>query len=215
VRRPARRLPALAALAAAALAACAGPAPIVDTQTYANATGLFQRVAVAPFYSSPRLSGQPEGLSAGDVADLVSRFATEALQDRGVDVVAPNDLLIGFEGAGLVVPRGDPRALAELASEKFGATSVLLGEVTRYQERQGRAMGTFHPASVAFTLELYAAPQGARIWSARFDETQVSLSGNVMRARQYPGGGTRWLSAAELARWGIDRAIASIPKGLQ
>jgi hypothetical protein len=210
-----RRLRALAALAGAALAACAGPAPIVETQSYATASGLFQRVAVAPFYPSRQLTGQPEGLSAGDVAELVARFATEAFQDRGIDVVAPNDLLVAFEGAGLVVPRGEPGPLAELAAEKFGATSVLLGEVTRYQERQGQALGTFHPASVAFTLELYTAPGGVRVWSARFDETQVSLSANVMRARQYPGGGTRWLTAAELARWGIDRAIDSVPKGLR
>jgi len=33
------------------------------------------------------------------------------------------------------------------------------------------------------------------------------MTGNVLRARQYPGGGARWLSASELARWGAQRAV--------
>jgi len=64
-------------------------------------------------------------------------------------------------------------------------------------------------------LTLYSAPDALRVWSARFDETQQSLSANVARARKYPGRGTRWLTAAELARWGIENAIAAVPPSVR
>ncbi len=63
-------------------------------------------------------------------------------------------------------------------------------------------------------VALYAAPSGEKLWTARFDETQESLMANPLKARRYPGGGTRWLSAAEFARWGADemaRALLARP----
>jgi hypothetical protein len=33
-----------------------------------------------------------------------------------------------------------------------------------------------------------------------------------MNARRYPQGGTRWLSAVELARWGAEAAIEALPE---
>ena len=43
-----------------------------------------------------------------------------------------------------------------------------------------------------------------------FDETQVDLSADPARARRYPGGGLRWLSAAELAQWGAKAAAKAL-----
>ena len=63
---------------------------------------------------------------------------------------------------------------------------------------------------MAFELSLHAVPSGRRVWTARFDETQVDLSTAPGRARRYPGGGTRWLSAGELARWGADNVAAEL-----
>ena len=70
------------------------------------------------------------------------------------------------------------------------------------------------PSSVGFSVTLYAAPSGEKLWTARFDETQESLMANPLKARRYPGGGTRWLSAAEFTRWGageMARALLARP----
>ena len=72
----------------------------------------------------------------------------------------------------------------------------------RYRERTGEAFGTSRPASVSYRVTLYSAPEGTRLWIGQFDETQKPLSANVFNARRYPGGGTRWLTAGELTRWG-------------
>ena len=66
-------------------------------------------------------------------------------------------------------------------------------------------------ASVAFQLTIYTAPGTQRVWTSSFDETQRRLLDNVWNAPRYPGGGTRWLSASELATWGANSSIESLP----
>jgi hypothetical protein len=212
VRLRAGTVVAAATFLALAFIACR-QAPIIESRTFANASGLFETVAIVPFYPSERLqrSLAPGGVSAAQAAELVSRFVAEAFVGRGVRVIPASDVVIAFEGSGMIVPRGDPLAVAALVSRKFGASSVVLGTVSRYRERVGEARGARSPASVAFEFTLYSAPEGVRIWSARFNETQQFFSDNPARMRQYPGRGSRFLTAAELARWGAERAVEAVP----
>ena len=170
------------------------------------------RLAVMPFYPAPR-EGSFEGVSGWEAAALVSRFVSEALARSGVPVIPAGDLDLAFQGAGQVTPRLDGVAAAEVAARKFGATAVLTGKVTRYRERPGKAFGTSRPASVGFELSLYTAPAGEKLWTARFEETQQPLSENVLHTRRYPGRGMRWLTAAELARWGVQAAVDALLAG--
>ncbi len=141
-----------------------------------------------------------------DAAALVTRFVTEELAGLGFEIVPADDLVRAFEAGGLEVPHGDAAALARAAADEFGASALLIGRVTRYREREGGELGATRPASVGFELELVAAPGARKLWSARFDHTQTAVSENLLRAPRYPGGGTRWLSAAELTRWGARHA---------
>jgi len=205
----------LSCVVAVVLVACAGAPPVVEHRTYEKdlVSGALAKVAVVPFYPTPDFdhSGKAS-VSASEASDLVARFVTEELEARGIPIVAPNDLVIAFEGQGRAIPRQDPTTLAALAKQQFGATAVLLGTVRRYREREGAAAGALHPASVRFELDLYLAPTGERIWTARFDETQIALGEDVLRARRYPSFGTRWLSAAELTRWGAEHAVDALPE---
>jgi nucleotide-binding universal stress UspA family protein len=196
--------------------ACQQP-PIVRGQTYAKASGLFGKVAVAPFYPTPALERSTivGGVSASEASELVARFFAEELERRGIPTVPANDLLIAFEGSGQVIPRGDGKAVADLAAREFGATSVVIGEVNRYREREGENYGALRPASVGFAVTIHRAPDGLRAWAGRFDETQPSMTADLQRVRQYPGGGTRWLTAGELARWGVSRTIDAVPQVLR
>ncbi len=145
-----------------------------------------------------------------EIAALVGNFIAEAIASQGIAAIAPNDVEMAFTGEGHPVPRLDARTAAQLASRTFGATAIVLGKVSRYRERVGSGAGATRPASVAFEISLHQVPTGRRLWTGRFDETQHSLSENIFRARNYPGGGTRWLSAAEFARWGADEVIKTM-----
>ena len=188
------------------------PGPVVPSQNFGLSAAALAKVAVVPFY--PSLPSNEPGASGSGAhwadAALVSGFVSEALAAQGVPVITPGDVEIAFTGHGSPVPRLDPEATSVRCANDFGATAVVLGRVLRYREREGSAAGSTRPASVSFELTIYEAPTARRLWTGRFDETQQAITEAILRARQYPGGGTRWLSAAEFARWGADEAAKSI-----
>jgi len=189
--------------------ACAGP--IVDDEVLEIDPKTLARVAVAPFLPASDFRGNDEpGVTAGgeaaEAAALTTRIAGEALAAAGFAVIPASDVARVFEAKGEVVPHGDAAAFAEAAAREFGATSVLLGKAYRYRERQGLT----GPASVGYELALHAAPDARVLWTARFDHTQKMLSEDLFGVLRYPGAGSRWMSAAELARWGADAAAARL-----
>ena len=173
-----------------------GPAPAPDAQR-------------APSDDAPA-PGADAPVAPSDAAALVTRFVSEEFAAGGFEIVPADDLARAFEAVGHEVPHGDRLALARVAASEFGATALLLGRVDRYREREGGELGSLRPASVGFELVLVQAPGGRKLWSATFDHTQRALSEDVFRASRLPGAGSRWLSAAELARWGAGEAAAHL-----
>jgi hypothetical protein len=188
------------------------PAPVVASNQDAKTSEAMKLVAVVPFQPR-RPTGRSVGTTASvtwDNAALVSSYFTDALVVKGVSAIPPSDLAGAFANQGDVVPRLNPRVTAEKANQDFGATAVVIGMVTRWREREGSAAGAKVPASIAFEISLHEAPSGRRLWTGRFDETQKSMTESIFRARQYPGGGMRWLSAEEFARWGAEEVAKSM-----
>ncbi len=201
------RAPALA-LALLGLS-CTGP--IVQDEVHDVDPKTLARIAVVPFVPAPdfRGGGDPGVSSSGEGAEaaaLATRIASDALAGSGFDVIPASDVAHVFEAAGKAVPHGDKTAFAEAVAREFGATSALFGTVHRYRERRGGELGTTGPAGVGFELALHTAPSAHLLWTARFDHTQQALSENALIAPRYPGAGSRWLTAAELTRWGFDAA---------
>ena len=106
-----------------------------------------------------------------------------------------SDVTLALMNNGMLVPRLQPKLAAEFVSKEFGASGVLLGEVLRYRDKADDAMRSQQGASVSFLVTLYGAPSGGKLWSAQFEETQRSIAEDPLRARHYPGGGTRWITA--------------------
>jgi hypothetical protein len=204
-------------IAVASLLALAGcsvirPAPVVQGQTLRIPPGALKRIAVLPFSHKdtlPKYSG--EGAAPETAAELVTRFLTEAIARRGIQVIPASDLATALSAQGLKPMDINPRTASELAAAKFGATAIMIGQVSRYRERQGEKFGSGGAASVAFNVTIYTVDPVQRVWSSQFDETQRALFENIVNAPRYPGGGTRWLTAAELAQWGAQSAIDTLP----
>ena len=205
----------LAACAVAQSATGAGPRPIVRQQRLAPMRGSLERIAIVPLVPELDSSGAPlrdtrDARDARETADLVSRYLSEALVAAGLRVVPPGDVRLALRGAGIEDPRVDPLAAAGVAEQKFGATSVMLGALKRYRDREGRGGAAAHPASVDFELQLYAAADGKPLWTGRFNHTQQSLDHRPREGLRYPGRGLRWLTAAELAQWGAQNVATSL-----
>jgi hypothetical protein len=82
--------------------------------------------------------------------------------------------------------------------------------VQRYRERVGDEWGAKSPASVAFILDLVDVRRGDIIWTARFDETQKSLSESIFSLGDISQRGVRWLSADQLAQDGVKKAVGQL-----
>lgn len=189
-----------------------GPAPVVRNQTFRMPPGTLDKIAVMPLETKAtfeRYAGDV-GTSAQNAADLIGRFLTEALMKHGMTVVAPSDVAIALTGRG-GAPTLQPTQAAAIVAKEFGATALLVGRVNRYREREGQTYGAQKGASVAFEVSIFGAPQADKVWTSSFDETQRALGENIWNARRYPGGGTRWLTASELAQWGVDSAVGTLP----
>lgn len=216
--RPVRRAAAvLASFLGAALSGCAFDTVRQETfPALAERGGVtVNRVAVVPFTVEgdlARVGPEHTQETAEEIAKLVTRYVTEALAGRGVQVIPADDVRLALAQAGIDprVPE-NRRPMANVAAFELGADGVLTGVVTRFRERTGQSLAAANPASVGFRVMLLDAPAARRLWSGTFEETQQPLNENVLNARRYPGGGTRWLTAAELARWGADEMSKSMP----
>jgi hypothetical protein len=190
---------ALAGLAAAGLA-CVGTVTDRDYPALDERRAPILRIAVAPFGARPE--------NAVPSAGLVARHLTEALVDRGVEVVGPEDVARALGAAG---PEAGVPTLAALVKSQFDADALVLGEITRWVEREGAAAGSQRPAAVGVRIELYGAPGGERLWEGEFDHTQQAMTENVLLTPRYPGGGTRWLTAEEFAQFAASELATALP----
>jgi TolB-like protein len=94
--------------------------------------------------------------------------------------------------------------------ERVYADAVITGRIQRFRERVGDEWGIKSPASVAFVLDLVDVRRGDVVWSASFDETQKSLSENILAIGEIGQRGVRWLTAEQLAHEGIKKAVAQL-----
>jgi hypothetical protein len=108
------------------------------------------------------------------------------------------------------LPQAPEAARLRQIGQAVYADAVLTGRVQRYRERIGDEWGAKSPASVAFVLDLIDVRRGDIIWSARFDETQKSLSENIFALGDIGQRGVRWLSADQLAQEGVRKATAQL-----
>jgi hypothetical protein len=104
---------------------------------------------------------------------------------------------------------------ARALGKAVGATAVLCGTITRYQQRQGSAYGVTRPASVAFDMQLVSTNSGTVLWSGSFDETQAPLSSNLLNWWQFWEAGPRWMTVEELAHLGVERLLDDLGDTIQ
>ncbi|MEA2626161.1 MAG: hypothetical protein QOD06_2206 [Candidatus Binatota bacterium] len=104
-------------------------------------------------------------------------------------------------------------ARAGRAAALAGADAALAIYVDRFRERDGSDFGVRRPASVALALLLVPAGGTEPVWRADYAYTQEPLTYNLWNVWGVLRGGPKWLRAAEIARIGIDEAIARLRGG--
>ncbi|MBU1741917.1 MAG: hypothetical protein KKC37_10245 [Proteobacteria bacterium] len=184
-----------------------------------------KKIAVLPFYwiSPPAgarivtnpLTGAvfaPGPYRVEAAAQLTEDWFRMLLKDRSgfayVSPLASGRMLDGLRRTDL---RDLRRRTLTRVGRSLGADAVVVGFVYRWRERVGSAVGVEQPAAVAFDALLIKTSTGAILWAGRFERTQRSLSENLLEIGLYASQGVRWLTARELAAYGLSRMLSGFP----
>lgn len=184
-----------------------------------------ENIAVMPFfegisgYDSTEMLDSPasrfgfdnENLSS-NAGQIISRYVQEALVDHhGTRVIRLRDSMESYEQMGKDETRDTPRFLAQKLGKELKVSHIMIGTVWRYRERIGGSYGVERPASVAFAVYLIDVVNGKLLWTESFEETQRSLSENLLAAPAFLKRKGRWLSAMELTEYGIREIFSKYP----
>jgi hypothetical protein len=110
------------------------------------------------------------------------------------------------EFGGALLTRGIP-----FTTDK-GEARYLNVLVYRFQERRGGNFSVVRPASVGYHVHFFN--QAGLMKVVVFDETQQALSENVFGFFTFLRRGARWITAEELAREGVDKALDDLATDL-
>lgn len=191
-----------------------GPGNLQSRHSSDLETRRIRRIAVIPpsvlrgeAAAKTAQSGVLDSRSERDVGDALARAMYSALLSApGWQVVSESEV----REVAQTVPPGVEASRMRQISQMVYADAVIVGRISRFRERVGDEWGAKSPASVSFVLDLIDVQRGDVIWSARFDETQKSLSENIFAIGEFSQRGGRWLSAEQLMQEGVKKAIGQL-----
>ena len=188
----------------------------------------FKRIAVMPFLvgklESPenpveKPLSQPVrqlSINAANLAEgadqIMTRLVNDVMQTRFADqMVSMEEAAAVYADVIRDQTLGTPRKLSKKFGENLQADLVLVGTVWRFREKGTDIEIPDSPASVAFAVYLVDVVSGKRLWRDAFDGTQKTLSEDVLGGLRQIKMGLRWLSANELARYGVKNVFMKFP----
>jgi len=147
-----------------------------------------------------------------DCDKVLTQYVREALEQKHGDRVLSQSLLAKtYARLPLDDRRDTPLSLSQKVGKLLGANLMTVGTVWKYRERVGGAGAVSSPASVAFALHLVDVESGKVLWSKSFVQTQRSLSENILNAKAFFEQGAKWLTADELASFGVKEILKEFP----
>jgi hypothetical protein len=184
-----------------------------------------QKISVAPFLKGRVGSKTSETLNATlrelfynpenitpDADRTLTRLVHRALHKRYGDRTVPLSNVMAFEESMIKDGSLDtPRTIAKRIGAALDANVVMGGYVWRYRDRKGGAYAAETTATVGFVLYLIEVSGGKMLWQGEFEETQRSLSENILDAKKFFERGMKWLTADELAHFGIQHVLKKYP----
>lgn len=150
-----------------------------------------------------------------EASSRLSEVLVGLLKDDPIFKPMPEGECIGFLNAFLKADiKASQLRLIQSFGRELGVDAVLYGKLYRFEDRIGSSYSVQKPASVAFSLHLIRVSDGAILWQYTFDETQKPLTENLLNTKLYRESGLKWLTADELANYGITNACKELKRRL-
>ena len=144
-------------------------------------------------------------------SELTSLVHHQLLQLGRCEVITVDQVTRAIEWSDPEAFRRDPLSEGVRIGTELKAHAVVIGGVYRFEQRIGSALGVQRPASVAFDAHLVRVADRKVLWSGRFDETQRSLSENLLKADTFVKGGGQWVMVEKLASIGVETVLRTFP----
>ncbi len=188
----------------------------------------FQRIAVMPFLigklespdkpvEKPLSQPLPQLLADNynvkeKAGQVMTRLVHETLRARFRDKMVPVETVAE---AFLDISRDQtidtPRKLAMKLGDVIGADLVVVGTLWRFRDKGAEADTLEGSASIAFAVYLVDVSTGQRLWRGAYAGTQKALTEDVLGGLKAIKMGIHWLSADELARYGVKQVFRKFP----
>ena len=176
-----------------------------------------ERIAAAPFFMGKYGSDLRDTLrcavcdlttdlrSLSPVAPMIlTSYVHGELEKRyGSKVVRLGHTLQAYDEIPKVEVKDTLLDIARKLGRRLEANLVVLGTVWRYRDKFRSDTGRTGPAAVSFAVYLVDVREGRLLWYEIFSETQKSLFENLLAAKSFFGQGGKWLTADELAFYGV------------
>lgn len=92
----------------------------------------------------------------------------------------------------------------------MGVDFLIVPQVMEMREREGGEGGVTRPAGVVMDIFLVDVRNSVLTSRSHFDETQRALADNLLETRKFFARGARWITALELAREGMVKAVRDL-----
>ena len=105
----------------------------------------------------------------------------------------------------------DDIKIIQTIGKAVSADVALSGYLYRIHEREGSEYAADSPASVAFDIYLISVKDGQFLWKGSFDQTQKSLSENLLEFKTFLKFKGKWVDAGTLAEIGLKELVSNMP----
>jgi hypothetical protein len=203
-----------------------GVSPVVAEQGSSPASSSAQgQIGLMPFFKGSYGSSITETLVcpvcqlyydpavlAPDCDKVLTQYFQQALEQKYGNLVVPQ-ALVARTYAEIPIDdiRDTPLSVSLKVGKLLGTKFMAVGSVWRYRDRVGGDRAASRPASVAFALHLVETGTGKILWSRSFVQTQRSLSENLLNAKAFFDQGAKWVTADELASYGVKEILKDFP----
>lgn len=206
------------------LAGCAAPEKAIPPERSVEA---IETILVMPFQNLYALYGDKAHIDCGvfnrrhligKVPEGTAEFMTQSLinllmNDKSYRFVYPDRT--DARPTHLQADQNCVEGIAELVAEtgtESEVDAILMGYLFHFRERVGKSYSVSSPASVSFGLFLARVTDGRIVWRGLFEETQQSLSENILKIGAFIKRKARWVTARELAVEGLEKLISTFPE---
>lgn len=93
-----------------------------------------------------------------------------------------------------------------------GSDVLIICRIYRFRDRKGKSFAVTIPSSVALDIRLVDLPSGKTMNLFEYNETQKSLTENILKIDDFIKRRGRWVHAIELAETGIEDGVNRITR---